>query len=417
MSTPPPALTDPAIVALVREDWGRLLASLIAILKDFQLAEDALQDALESAMTHWRKNGLPRSPRGWLLQTARRKAIDRLRRDANFRTKQSEYAVLLDLEAAGPPDDDAHDIPDERLRLIFTCCHPALDEKTKVALTLRTLGGLTTAEIARAFLDREEAMAQRLVRAKRKIQRAGIPYAVPDADIWPERLHTVLGVLYLIFNEGYAASAGDAQVRHDLCEEAIHQARVLLSLRPGEPEVQGLLALMLLHHARRAARADDRGHLVPLEEQDRRQWDRAMIDEGCRLVGDALGGRDLGPYQLQAAISAVHAEAAGPADTDWRQIVYLYEELYRLQPNPVIRLNQTVAYSFAKGAEAALPHLEDLAGDLASYQPFHAAHADLLRRAGMTEAARQAYRKAIELSGNVRERAFLERRLAQIADA
>jgi len=414
----PPSRPENAIEQIVREEWGRLLAALIAILRDFQLAEDSLQDALESAMSHWQRNGTPRSPRGWLLQTARRKAIDRLRRDANFKSKQAEYTILLELDADAAANEEAPDIPDDRLRLIFTCCHPALDEKTKVALTLRTLGGLTTREIARAFLDREEAMAQRLVRAKQKIKRAGIPYAVPDAEAWPERLKTVLGVIYLIFNEGYAASAGDTQVRADLCEEAIHLARVLLSLKPDEAEIQGLLALMLLHHARRDARTepgtDAEDRMVPLEEQDRGAWDPSMIREGIGLVEKALLQGTPGPYQLQAAISAVHAEASGHQQTHWPEIVLLYEELFRLQPNPVVRLNQAVALSFAETPSAGLAALAPLAGGLNAYQPFHAARADLLRRAGMTMAARTAYARAIELSENTRDRAFLERRLASI---
>ncbi|MFI0846025.1 RNA polymerase sigma factor [Mesorhizobium sp. IMUNJ 23232] len=402
-----------AIEKIAREEWGRLLSYLIRGLRDFQLAEDCLQDALASAMVHWQRNGLPASPAGWLIQTARRKAIDRIRRDANFKAKQTEYAILLELDAERP-ESEPDAIPDERLRLIFTCCHPALDEKTRLALTLRTLGGLTTEEIARCFLDRKEAMAQRLVRAREKIKRAGIPYEVPDKTAWPERLQSVLGVVYLIFNEGYAASSGESQVRVDLCDEAIRLARVLLSLKPGEPEIEGLLALMLLNHSRRMARHADGEGLVPLEQQDRSRWDRHAIREGLSLVDTALRRGRPGPYQLQAAISAIHAEASSHSTTGWQEIILIYDRLYRMTPNPVVRLNQAVAVSFGEGPEAAMPMLAALAEPLAAYQPFHAARADMLRRMGAHEEARAAYREAIRLSDHPRERAFLEKRMIDL---
>jgi RNA polymerase sigma-70 factor (ECF subfamily) len=400
-----------AIEQIVRDDWGRLLSSLIRNLRDFQLAEDCLQDALESALVHWQRNGPPASPGGWLIQTARRKAIDRIRRDVNFRAKQEQYAVLLALDADSVEAAEPEAIPDERLRLIFTCCHPALDRKSRLALTLRTLGGLTTAEIARCFLDGKEAMAQRLVRAQDKIRRAGIPYEVPGDDAWPARLQSVLGVLYLIFNEGYAASAGERRIRVDLCEEAIRLARVMLALRPEEPEIEGLLALMLLNHARRAAR--HAGGLVPLERQDRALWDGNAIREGLALVEAALKRGRPGPYQLQAAISAIHAEAPDHARTGWPEIVLIYDELYRLAPNPVVRLNQSVALSYAEGPQAALAMLEPLRPALSGYQPFHAARADFLRRLQCTEAA-EAYEEAIRLSQHACERQFLEMRMREL---
>jgi RNA polymerase sigma-70 factor, ECF subfamily len=407
---PPPETIAEAIDDIVRNDWGRLLSSLIGILRDFQLAEDSLQDALESALKHWSRSGLPQSPAGWLLQTARRKAIDRIRRHRNFEKKSAEYALLIDVEqnSADALDDTA--IPDERLQLIFTCCHPALDEKTRIALTLRTLGGLTTVEIARAFLDTEEAMAQRLVRAKDKIKKAGIPYQVPDAEAWPERMGSVLSVLYLIFNEGYAATSGDTQIRHSLCDEAIRLARILLGLRPGEPEVMGLLALMLLHGSRSPARIDADGRMVPLEHQDRALWLQQHIAEGVALVEQALMRGQLGPYQLQAAISAVHAEAPSIAKTDWSEIVGLYEVLDRLRPNPVVRLNRAAAVSYALSPAAALIELDALSPALDRYQPFHATRADCLRRVGRLDEAANAYDRAIALSNNPLERDFLSRK-------
>jgi len=392
----------------VRQEWGRLLSSLIAYLGDFELAEDSLQDALESALQHWKRNGLPRSPYAWLLQTARRKAIDRIRRNVNFRKKQSEYQLLLELEAEEDADDFSEEtIPDERLRLIFTCCHPALEEKTRVALTLRTLGGLTTREIAKAFLDTEEAMAQRLVRAKRKIRKAGIPYRIPNEQEWPDRLASVLNVLYLIFNEGYSASSGGLSIRVDLCEEALRLTRIMVHLTSDEADVKGLLALLILNHSRREARYADDGSYIPLDRQDRKCWKGNEIREGVSLVESALASGRPGAYQIQAAISAVHSEATSHAETDWQEITLLYDRLYEIQPNPVIRLNYCVALSYTQSEEKALNILLSLEKVLKGYQPYYAAKADLLRRTGDPDGAMQAYQKAIEYSENPFEKEFL----------
>lgn len=406
---------EPLVETIVRREWGRLLSSLIGSLQDFQLAEDSLQDAVESALHHWGRNGPPRSPAGWLLQVARRKAIDRLRRSQNFQRKQAEIAHLIELENEMPSEMESEDIPDERLRLIFTCCHPALAEKSRVALTLRTLGGLTTGEIARAFLDAETTMAQRLVRAKRKIKTAGIAYMVPGPEQWTERLGSVLNVIYLIFNEGWAASSGSGHTRVDLSNEAIRLARGLNALRPGEAEVEGLLALMLLHDSRREARNADAGRFVALEHQDRTLWDKGKIREGRVLVKTALARGPAGPFQIQAAISAVHAEAGSYSQTGWQEIVQLYDVLYSLQPSPVVILNQAVARSNTDGPQPALEQVMPLAAELDAYQPFHAAIADFHRRLGNQEAANLAYRRAIELSENETERAFLTAQLAGLS--
>ncbi len=402
-----------AVELAAREHFGRLLAVLIKDLRDFQLAEDCLQDALESAFVHWSRSGPPQSPPAWLLQTARRKAIDRIRRMKNFDKKALEYGYLIELDqhASG---EDAPSIPDERLRLIFTCCHPALDQKTRVALTLRTLCGLTTTEIARAFVDSEDAMAQRLVRARHKIDKAGIPYEVPEPDAWNERLNSVLAVIYLVFNEGYAATSGQQLLRADLCEEAIRLARLLMLLRPGEPEIEGLAALMLLNHSRRAARLAKDGAFVPLESHDRRLWDKARIGEGITLLETALSRGLPGVYQLQAAISAVHAAAASHEGTRWQEIALLYERLHALSPNPVFLLNRAVALSFPGNPKAGLDAMMELQESLGAYQPFYAARADFLRRLGRIAEAREAYVAAISLSGNAGERDFLQGRLASL---
>lgn len=408
--TPPPASVAVLLETVVRQDWGRLVAALIRTVRDFQLAEDSLQDAIESAVDHWGRNGLPRSPAAWLLQTARRKAIDRLRRDANFRRKEQEIAALVELDRETAMEPDDMPIPDERLSLIFTCCHPALDEKTRVALTLRTVAGLTTPEIARAFVDSEPAMAQRLVRAGQKIKLAAIPYQVPEAAELPGRMQSVLNVIYLVFNEGHRATAGDNLTRQSLTGEAIRLARLVVQLRPDASEAKGLLALMLLGAARLSARTDKDGYYVPLDGQDRRLWDSQLINEGIALVQQTLSPRTVGPFLLQAAISAVHAAAADHQATDWRQIVLLYDELIRLTPNPVVELNRAIALSFATGPEQALADMMRLGAHLADYQPYHAGLADMLRRSGRTGDAADAYSRAITLSSNSAERSFLEMR-------
>jgi RNA polymerase sigma-70 factor, ECF subfamily len=401
-----------AIDALARRDGGRLLSNLVGTLRDFQLAEDSLQDALESALIHWTRNGLPHSPAAWIMQAAKRKAIDRLRRSANFRSKSAEIAHLIQMENQSAEDETEEPIRDERLKLIFTCCHPALEKKTRVALTLRSVCGLTTEEIADAFLDRPDAMAQRLVRARHKITQAGIAYEVPDPAGWNERLESVLAVIYLIFNEGYASSSAE-HIRRELCEEAIRLGRLLAILCPGEPEIEGLIALMLLHHARRAARLGAEGEILSLEDQDRGLWNRREISEGCTLLEKALRRGRPGPYQLQAAIVAVHAESPSFRETDWQQIVLIYGSLCGIADNPVFELNRIVALSYAKGPDAALEHLAPIAHLLGHYQPFHAVRADLYARTGRIEEAKLAYRLAHDLSQTEAERLFFQKKLRQ----
>ncbi len=396
----------------VREHYGRVVASLIARFGDIELAEDALQDALETALTRWCVDGLPDNPGAWLLTTAKHRVIDRLRRAANFNAKQTELAALLPEYAES--DEDAMDnaIPDERLRLIFTCCHPALAQHARVALTLKTLCGMSVAQVARAFLTPEITMAQRIVRAKRKIKAARIPYSVPDPALWPERMDAVLSVIYLIFNEGHSATSGDALNTPDLCEEAIRLAEMLASLVTDDPEVGGLLALLWLHDARRVARVDRNGEMVGLEDQDRTLWDKKKICIATTFLHRSLAQNCLGPYQIQAALSACHANAPTYAQTPWQEIASLYAKLHELLPSPVVRLNEAVALSYARGPAAGLAHLtETVARDaLSSYQPYHAAMADMLRRSGENSAASRAYSRAIELSQNARERAFLCKR-------
>lgn len=407
-----------AVEAVFRSDWGRIVAALIGMVGDFDLAEECAQEAFSAAAEQWREGGVPEFPRAWIIQTAKHKAIDRIRRQARFQEKRELYAKESGSRVAEEPNYDSEEIPDERLRLIFTCCHPALAPDAQVALTLRTLCGLETDEIARAFLAPTATMAQRLVRAKRKIRDAGIPYAVPETKEMAERLDAVLKVIYLVFNEGYSATRGKSLVRRDLCAEAIRLGRAARSLLEPTPpaELSGLLALMLLHDARREARMDENGDLVTLEEQDRRLWNREEINDALPLVQEALRGGP-GPYALQAAIVAVHCRAEKADRTDWRQIVQLYNALESIQASPIVALNRAVAVAMADGLEPALTLIDELAkgNDLAEYHLFHAARADLLRRLGSPAEAAKSYRRALELVSHESERRYLERRLREVS--
>ncbi|MEV7069716.1 RNA polymerase sigma factor [Streptomyces sp. NPDC093990] len=402
---------EEAVAAAFREEWGQVVATLIRVTGDWDLAEECAQDAFAQALDRWRRDGVPRRPGAWLTTTARHRAMDVLRREAVGERKLREAAVLT---APGEPYDDSG-VQDDLLRLIFTCCHPALHIEARVALTLRTLAGLSTPEIARAFLVPEATMAQRLVRAKKKIRNAGIPYRVPPAHLLPERTTGVLGVIYLLFNEGYAATSGADLVRRNLCAEAIRLARVLARLMPDEPEALGLLALLLLHDARRATRVDADGELVTLEDQDRTAWDRAEAEEGAGLLETALRRGRPGPYQIQAAIAACHTTAPTAEDTDWADIAALYGELARFVPSAVVRLNRAVAVGMAQGPDAGLALVAELErqGELNGYHLLPATRADLLRRSGRTAEAAEAYERALELVENDAERKFLERRLTE----
>ena len=416
----PPAVDEleTGIERVFREESGRILAGLIRVSGSFDLAEEAMQEAFTAALSDWPQKGVPQNPGAWITAVARRKLVDYARRQRTRQEKQDAvaYEITTSNSPQVPPAEESVIFPDDRLRLIFTCCHPALNREAQVALTLRTLGGLTTTEIARAFLIPEPTLAQRLIRAKRKIQQARIPYEVPAPERLSERLASVAAVLYLIFNEGYTASTGDSLVRRELCTEAIRLARVLCLLMPEQPENHGLLALMLLHDSRRNARVNEDGELVTLEEQDRSRWDRQQIEEGVRLIERTLGFGRTGPYQLQAAIAALHAQAVTPEETDWPQIAALYGRLLELAPSPVIALNHAVAIAMSQDLEKGLARIDQVgsSGQLDGYYLLHAARGDLLRRLKRQAEAAEAYSEALSLTTNAVERRYLRRRLREL---
>jgi RNA polymerase sigma-70 factor, ECF subfamily len=412
-----PANATAAVETVYRSDWGRIVATLIGLVGDFDLAEESAQEAFAAAVDQWPASGVPEFPRAWIIQTAKHKAIDRIRRQGRYAEKLESYSTSGFVRASVEPDYDTNEIPDERLRLIFTCCHPALAPEAQVALTLRTLCGLETDEIARAFLASPTTMAQRLVRAKRKIRDAGIPYVVPEANDVAARLDAVLTVIYLVFNEGYVATRGDSLVRTDLSAEAIRLGRLIVALMGPQPpaEAKALVALMLLHDARRDARLDAAGDIVVLEEQDRSLWNKKQIAEALPLVDEALRGTP-GPFALQAAIAAVHCRGTRAEDTDWPEIVKLYSLLERVQPSPIVSLNRAVAVAMADGPRVGLTLIDALAAtnDLEDYHLLHAARADLLRRAGLHDEAAKSYLRALVLVTNDSERRYLERRLREV---
>lgn len=407
-----------AVESVYRDDWGKVVATLIKLYGNFELAEECAQEAFAAAVDQWRTSGIPDVPTAWIIRAARNKAVDRIRRNSLHTEKLESYVASGFLKTTEEPDYDTGEIPDDRLRLIFTCCHPAIAHETQVALTLRTLCGLETDEIARAFLVPPATMSQRLVRAKRKIQVAGIPYIVPDIQQMPERLDAVLTAIYLVFNEGYAATRGGSLLRTDLCSEALRLGALVRTLMAPNPpaEVTGLVALMMLHDARRDARLDAAGDIVILEEQDRTLWNRRQIADALQLIPEALGEAP-GPFGLQAAIAAVHCRAARPEETDWRQIRLLYDFLERVQPGPVVELNRAVAVAMVEGPAAGLALMDSLNRDLDQYHLLHAARADLLRRMGSSAEAAGSYRRALSLVTNESERRYLERRLEEVQRA